>query len=754
MKRVLVIDLSDGETTRPVSFLGQSVELRVIGCGGDPDRARRLIAEHDGRVDAICLDGLPARLRLGAHSVPHVAGAGLPAVAGQTPVVDGGGVRSGLERWGVTLADRAQPGLFAEKRILMVPGLNHGGLAQALARHSPDLRYADPVIYFALPDFPGVGSRMTLDQAAPPTLERLREYPFRRLAPQPVNGATQRGVIDIHSANGHSPWPRARTPFEWADVLAGDIGAIRRYAPARLDHKTVVVEHASPSDLDDLRQRGVSIVVTLMPALDGDPTGDPALGAWSAAVLEGVLAALRPDTALPLTEDTYLDLIADLEWRPAVRYLRPDEQGINRFAFVIHPLSVRFIHQHRWFRWTQALPDELVEAVSAFLPPIYLSRITGALSPATGQKVEGVLLSLGATPRQMMARGERFTYDRLNRAARMAERLGARIMGLGAFTSVVGDAGITVAHEADIAITSGNSLTVAATLEAAKQAVLKMGAADLTRGKAMVIGATGSIGSVCARLLAQAIGDVVLVSIEPDKLIELKRRILAETPGARVAIATRADEALGDCDLVVTATSAFGQRVINLGQCKPGAVICDVARPPDINPAEAALRPDVLVIESGEVLIPGDIDFGYDIGLPPKTSYACLAETCLLAMEGRFEDYTLGRNIEMERVKEIYRLFKKHDFRLAGLRSFGEFITDSDVAQKRTLAEGLRGDPTAFTRIRGEATARIAALPAMAKGVSARGRDAANGLKKWAWLGLAGLGLAGGLYLLRPRRRA
>jgi predicted amino acid dehydrogenase len=89
----------------------------------------------------------------------------------------------------------------------------------------------------------------------------------------------------------------------------------------------------------------------------------------------------------------------------------------------------------------------------------------------------------------------------------------------------------------------------------------------------------------------------------------------------------------------------FGQRIVDITKCKPGAVICDVARPPDINKAEAALRPDVLVIESGEVLIPGDIDFGYNIGLPPKTAYACLAETALLAMEGRFEDYTLGRNI-------------------------------------------------------------------------------------------------------------
>jgi len=111
----------------------------------------------------------------------------------------------------------------------------------------------------------------------------------------------------------------------------------------------------------------------------------------------------------------------------------------------------------------------------------------------------------------MMNHGERFTYDKLNQAARIAERKGARIMGLGAFTSVVGDAGITVAHEADIAITSGNSLTVAATLEAAKQAVIKMGATDLTQGKVMIIGATGSIGAVCSRLLAQAIYNVVLI---------------------------------------------------------------------------------------------------------------------------------------------------------------------------------------------------------------------------------------------------
>jgi predicted amino acid dehydrogenase len=398
------------------------------------------------------------------------------------------------------------------------------------------------------------------------------------------------------------------------------------------------------------------------------------------------------------------------------------EQHVHRFAFVIHPLSVKFIHKHPAFRWTRFLPDALVEAVSAWMPPIQVSTIRGGRSPRTGQRIEGYLYSLGATPRQLLRHSERFTYRRLHAVAERAERRGARILGLGAFTKVVGDAGITVAEEADIAVTSGNSLTVAATLESAKQALIRLGVRDLSRGRAMVVGATGAIGAVCSRLLAQAVRDVALVSIEPERLIALKKKILKETPGARVVTATQAGELTGECDLIVTATSAFGQRVLDVSQCKPGAVICDVALPSDIGEEEAALRPDVLVVESGEVLIPGPVDFGYDIGLPPGTSYACLAEAALLAMEGRFEDYTLGRNLEMEKVKEIYRLFQKHGFRVAGLRSFGKYLTEEDLAERRALAERLRNDPELFARTRAEAAARLARIPPSSKGVRARKR--------------------------------
>lgn len=423
----------------------------------------------------------------------------------------------------------------------------------------------------------------------------------------------------------------------------------------------------------------------------------------------------------------------------------PAPDGVNRFAFVIHPLSVENIHRH--FHWTRLLPDSLVEAVASRMPPIYLSRITGGRSPATGQRIEGFLFSIGATPREIMRHGESFTYAKLLKIARQAERMGARILGLGAFTKVVGDAGITVAREADIPVTSGNSLTVAATLEAAKQAVIKMGAKDLTRGRAMIVGATGAIGSVCSRLIAAAIRDVVLVSIEPDRLAALKRIIEEETPGARVVTDLVTAEHIGECDLVVTATSAFGERVIDISRCKPGAVICDVALPCDVTAEEAALRPDVLVVEGGEVVIPGPVDFHYNIGLPPGTAYACLAEAALLALEGRFEDYTLGRDLQLGKVKEMYHLFQKHGFQLAGLRSFGRYVTDGELAEKRALAERLRADAELFARVQAEAAARLAEIPPKSKGVQAPRTSKVHGARGIKGEGF-GLGVSG---LLRHR---
>ena len=390
---------------------------------------------------------------------------------------------------------------------------------------------------------------------------------------------------------------------------------------------------------------------------------------------------------------------------------------MGRFAFILHPLTVDYLGNHPRYRWTRNLPRQWVEIAAAYMPGRLVGTVKGGRSKATGRPVDGLIYALGTTPRQMLTRAPEFTYKRLNAAVKDAAEHGAKIVGLGAFTKVVGDAGVTVAKRAPIPVTTGNSLTIAATLETAKLTAKRMGWRDLAKGKAMIVGATGSIGSVCSRLLAAAVKDVVLVSIEPERLAALKAKILEETPGAKVEVDLTTNRRVGDCDLIVTATSAFGQRVLDVSQCKPGAVILDVALPPDISAEEAATRPDVMIVESGEIVLPGRARFSFDIGLPPGVAYACLAEAALLTMEERYECFTLGRDVQPARVKEIYRLFRKHGLQIAPLRMFGELLTDEMVAEKNARAEELLRDPKLLKRVKAEAAAKIASIPPRAKGV-------------------------------------
>jgi hypothetical protein len=152
-----------------------------------------------------------------------------------------------------------------------------------------------------------------------------------------------------------------------------------------------------------------------------------------------------------------------------------------------------------------------------------------------------------------------------------------------------------------------------------------------------------------------------------------------------VHVAATPNGHLGDMDLIVTATSGAGKRVLDIMAVKPGCVITDVARPLDLSPEDVARRPDVLVIESGEIELPGEVRMR-DIGLPRGVVYACLAETIVLALEGRYETFTVGRNIEWEKVKEIYRLGLKHGMRLATISGVNGVFTADDIARTRALA--------------------------------------------------------------------
>jgi len=354
--------------------------------------------------------------------------------------------------------------------------------------------------------------------------------------------------------------------------------------------------------------------------------------------------------------------------------------GPGRFAFVLHPLYVRQYAQK--FPITRFLPGRLVERAFRAVPPFEASHITGLVS-ATGAQAEGWFIALPWTPRVLLDAPVPLVYRRLIQAGRIAERLGAGIVGLGAFTKIVGDRGVTVARELRVGVTTGNSLTAATAVEGALAAAARM---DVNpRGaRVAVLGATGSIGAVCCRLLAPQVGGLVLAARHRDRLEALAARLRTEA-SVDVAVTSDVREAVSSAEIVLTVTSATDV-LVEPEDLRPGAVVCDVARPRNVSQLVYERRRDVLVIDGGVIEVPGRVDFGLDFGFPPGTCEACMAETMLLALEHRYEDYTLGAEVEVERVREIHALMDRHGFRLSGLRRFERRIADDEVDAIRRAA--------------------------------------------------------------------
>ncbi|KAF0196394.1 MAG: shikimate/quinate 5-dehydrogenase [Bacillota bacterium] len=357
---------------------------------------------------------------------------------------------------------------------------------------------------------------------------------------------------------------------------------------------------------------------------------------------------------------------------------------MRKFAFIIHPVVADDVA--RKFKFTASWSDDWKERLVRWMPSLKVSRITGVLSEHA--EVEGYFIACPLTSRQLLGgMSAKKATEKIIRAGRIAEKLGAEIVGLGALTSVVGDAGITIAEQLNIGVTTGNSYTVATALMASRLAAEKMGV-DIADANVAIVGASGSIGQVCARLLSKEAGSITLVARNVERLQQLAQRIKEES-GVVARVSSDVRASLAAADIVITVTSSI-DFVVDPLVLKPGAIVCDVARPRDVSEEVARLRDDILIVDGGVVEVPGDVDFRFNFGFPPRMAYACMAETMILALEGKVGDFSLGREIRLDQVEEITRLAEKHGFKLAGFRTFERAVTDEKIAEIRSRAESRR----------------------------------------------------------------
>ena len=662
MKKVVSVSLGSSrqDFEFKTRFLGQNFSVHRMGADQDTGKAWELMRRQQATADAIGLGEISDHYHVGQDMLINKETRRLTKVVTRVPVTTGATLRRLLQVRAVRYVQKELGHYFNNNLVLFLSGMRNYNMAVALSDYTRNLSFADALFQTGAPAMLG-------------SLEQLELY-------AKGSGLVLRGKPGeiLEAALTDFKLMMVRGEVAKSHVIVGTFAEIKSVGNAtNLEGKTLITSAVDDERMAFFKACKVNLVVDTSPKLFEKVVGINTIEAM-------ILAALEKSPE-EICDDDFEEILDELKIVPRLLHPTGKFRNIRRFAFVIHPLSQEYI------RNAYPIPDappkflmDKVEQLAAHMPPMVYCKMDNIVSP-TGAEAEGWLISVGGTPKEMLSRSPEFTYRRLLHAAKIAEKLGAQIMGLGAFTKVVGDAGVTVARRARLPITTGNSYSASGALWAASDAMRRMGLVTIdpktgkVAAKTMVIGAAGSIGSVSARLLAMSFDEVYLAGLTLDKLDKLKASILKDTPDAKVFTTTSYDDVLGDMDMIVTATSGAGKSVLDITKVKPGCVITDVARPLDLQ-----------VIESGEIELPTKVHGMKNIGLPNNVIYACLAETIVLALEGRFEVFTIGRDTEWEKVKEIYKLGLKHGMKLAAISGVKGVYTDKDIAKVVALAKKAR----------------------------------------------------------------
>jgi len=302
MKRVVSVSLGSSARDKRVEteILGEPFVIERIGTDGDTARYQALVEELDGRVDAIGMGGIDLYLRAGRSRYQIRDAARLIRGVRRTPVVDGGGIKNSWEKYIILEYLPKEAGIsFAGRRVLLVSSVDRYGMAEAFSQAGAQVLFGD--FYFALGVPIPMRSLATVRVLAACLLPVLTKLPFQLLYP---TGAKQ-----------EQNTPRFPHLFRWAEVLAGDFHFIRRYMPLDLGGKTVLTQTVTPQDVEELRRRRVSTLITVSPEMDGR--------SFATNVLEGIVLALSGRRSDDLRPDEYVHWLLQAGFRPRIETLNP-----------------------------------------------------------------------------------------------------------------------------------------------------------------------------------------------------------------------------------------------------------------------------------------------------------------------------------------------------------------------------------------------------------------------------------------------
>lgn len=317
------------------------------------------------------------------------------------------------------------------------------------------------------------------------------------------------------------------------------------------------------------------------------------------------------------------------------------------FAFIVHPRNTYDIF--RKYKFLKIFPKFIVDILLLIMWPTY----GGSIKIDQGEKgiKWGALIISPLTGKQML-RFRKLAAYRVYLSSKLANIYGAKIIGLGALTSVVTEGGVYVSDRLKgLHFTSGNGLTAATTAND----ILRMIIDKNITGPISIIGATGSIGKGITKVLDEGCkNDLILIGKNKERTMDLNHELSREN-----IICTTDMEENNRAEIVIVTTSANGA-IIDHHLLKNTKIIYDITQPKN-TPDHIITGDTILYIDGGLISLPENIRISMDISLPKGLAFSCLSETLLIAIS---EKYNLKseKDLKLENIYELSNLAKINNF--------------------------------------------------------------------------------------------
>ena len=405
MKNVVSISLGSSSldfefTTR---FLGKQLAVKRFGTDGNPARARRLLRQWEKQADVVGIGLARDSYSVGSRRFVDKEAAQMKGLVTRVPVTTGARLGEIFLEWAVRHTQIKLGNYFNNALVLFFSGLSSYKLATTMAEYTDNLQFADPLLQLGVPKLLTSLDALSLYASG---AHYVAEWELPQVVPEDLMRQWTRFVL--------------RREMAKATVIVAPVHELDEFGAEELAGKTIITSGLNGERTTALAEKGVMMVVDGAPSMSGHVLGPNLLDAM-------IIAATGKDPD-DILEDDYLAIITEAGMEPRIVYPN-GERRINRFAFVIHPLSQEYFKKVKPIEMLSRLSPpvlmDAVEKVMAYAPPFVYSKVSGIRSP-TGVEAEGWLISVGGTPKEIMSHSPEFTYRRLLDAAEMAKKLGAR----------------------------------------------------------------------------------------------------------------------------------------------------------------------------------------------------------------------------------------------------------------------------------------------------------------------------------------